>query len=94
MRVPQGEAYDIPLRALLPRGLDWLLVAGRCISGTHVAHSSYRIMPIAMATGQAAGTCAGLAAKSSRKPRDVPPEEVQRALRTQGVSLREDLEVY
>ncbi|HEV7907297.1 MAG TPA: FAD-dependent oxidoreductase [Pseudonocardiaceae bacterium] len=94
MRVPQGEAYDIPLRALLPRGLDWLLVAGRCISGTHVAHSSYRIMPIAMATGQAAGACAGLAAKSSRKPRDVPAEEVQQALRSQGANLRENLEVY
>ncbi|HKQ31347.1 MAG TPA: FAD-dependent oxidoreductase, partial [Burkholderiales bacterium] len=61
-RLPPGEAYDIPLRALLPVGVDGLLVAGRCISGTHEAHSSYRVMPVAMAVGQAAGVCAALAA--------------------------------
>jgi hypothetical protein len=64
-RLPAGEAYDIPLRCLLPRGVDGLLMAGRSISGTHEAHSSYRVMPIAMATGQAAGlrthTCFHLA---------------------------------
>ena len=54
-RLPPGEAYDIPLRALLPQGIEGLLVAGRCLSGTHEAHSSYRVMPIVMATGQAAG---------------------------------------
>ena len=32
-----------------------LLVAGRCISGTHEAHSSYRVMRICMAMGDAAG---------------------------------------
>lgn len=53
-RVPAGEAYDIPLRCLLPQKIDNLLVAGRCISGTHEAHSSYRVMPVSMATGQAA----------------------------------------
>ncbi|MCW2650463.1 MAG: dependent oxidoreductase [Mycobacterium sp.] len=88
-RVPQGEAYDIPLRCLLPRGTDRLLVAGRCISGTHVAHSSYRVMPIAMATGQAAGVCAALAARTGRAPREVPAAEVQRELLSQGASLRE-----
>lgn len=41
-RVPRGSFYDIPLRCLVPRGTERLLVAGRCISGTHVAHSSYR----------------------------------------------------
>jgi hypothetical protein len=50
-RLPAGGAYDIPLRCLLPDGVDGMLVAGRCISGTHEAHSSYRVTPIAMATG-------------------------------------------
>jgi hypothetical protein len=76
--VPHGEAYDIPLRCLLPRGVDRLVVAGRCISGTHVAHSSYRVMPIAMATGHAAGVCAALATRTGRLPRDVPADEVQK----------------
>ncbi|MFF5446380.1 FAD-dependent oxidoreductase [Streptomyces sp. NPDC012888] len=86
-RVPRGESYDIPLRCLLPRGLDRLLVAGRCISGDHVAHSSYRVMPISMATGQAAGVCAALAATGGVRPRDVPADEVRRELRHQGANL-------
>jgi hypothetical protein len=86
-RVPPGEAYDIPLRCLLPQRVDHLTVAGRCISGTHEAHSSYRVMPIAMATGQAAGVCAALAARSGRTPRDVPAADVQDELRRQGAAL-------
>jgi glycine/D-amino acid oxidase-like deaminating enzyme len=87
-RVPRGKAYDIPLRCLLPYGTDRLLVAGRCISGDHVAHSSYRVMPIAMATGQAAGVCAALAARTGTLPHEVPAADVQRLLRSQGASLR------
>ena len=85
--VPLGEAYDIPLRCLLPRGIENLLVAGRCISGTHEAHSSYRVMPIVMATGQAAGVCAALSVRASLPPRSVPAREVQRELLRQGASL-------
>ncbi len=87
-RLPRGTSYDIPLRCLLPYGTDRVLVAGRCISGDHVAHSSYRVMPIAMATGQAAGVCAALAARTGTVPRDVPAADVQRVLRSQGASLR------
>ncbi len=86
-RIPAGESYDIPLRALIPRGVDSLLVAGRCISGTHEAHSSYRVMPIAMATGQAAGVCAALASRSGIAPRKIAFDEVQRELLLQGASL-------
>jgi hypothetical protein len=92
-RLPPGEAYDIPLRCLLPRNTERLLVAGRCISGTHEAHSSYRVMPIVMATGQAAGVCAALAARHGTTPRNVPVIEVQRELVRQGASLRGDLVV-
>lgn len=87
-RVPLGRSYDIPLRCLIPREVERLLVAGRCISGDHVAHSSYRIMPIAMATGQAAGVCAAIAVRTGRPPRQVPAAQVQRVLRAQGASLR------
>ena len=87
MRVPPGQAYDIPLRCLLPRGVDQLTVGGRCISGTHEAHSSYRVMPIAMATGQAAGVCAALAAGAGKAPRDVAVGDVQAELGRQGAAL-------
>lgn len=85
--IPAGEAYDIPLRALIPRGTDNLLVAGRCLSGTHEAHSSYRVMPIAMATGHAAGVCAALAARLGTSAREVPVTEVQKELIRQGANL-------
>lgn len=87
-RVPQGRSYDIPLRCLLPRDTERMLVAGRCISGDHTALSSYRVMPIAMATGQAAGVCAALAARSGKPPRDMPADQVQQVLRAQAASLR------
>jgi hypothetical protein len=85
--VPADDAYDIPLRSLLPRGVDHVLTAGRCISGTHEAHSSYRVTPTAMATGQAAGVAAALAARAGRRPRDLPPREVQDELLRQGADL-------
>jgi hypothetical protein len=87
-RLPPGEAYDIPLRSLIPQKAQGLIVAGRCISGTHEAHSSYRVMPIVMATGQAAGVCAALAARGGMPIRDVPAREVQSELLRQGASLR------
>ena len=90
-RPPLRGAYDIPLRCLLALGLRRLLVAGRCISGTHEAHSSYRVMPIAMATGHAAGVCAALAARAGAAARDVDVREVQRELLRQGASLRPHL---
>jgi hypothetical protein len=90
-RLPAGGAYDIPLRCLLPDGVDRLLVAGRCISGTHEAHSSYRVTPIAMATGHAAGVCAALAAATNEQPRDVDHKAVQGELVRQGANLRSEV---
>src|SRR5512134_2490478 len=90
-RLPPGEAYDIPLRCLLPKNTERLIVAGRCISGTHEAHSSYRVMPIVMATGQAAGVCAALAARKNAPVRAIPAAQVQSELLRQGASLRKEL---
>jgi hypothetical protein len=88
-RLPDGESYEIPLRCLIPQGVSNLLVAGRCLSGTHEAHSSYRVMPIAMATGQAAGVCAALSVHQQLPIRDVSYLEVQSVLKKQGAFLRE-----
>lgn len=86
-RLPPGEAYDIPLRSLFPTDLDHILVAGRCISGTHEAHSSYRVMPTCMATGQAAGACAAIASRNNLTIREVDAEDVQSELLNQGANL-------
>lgn len=86
-RLPPGEAYDIPLRCLLPREVEGLVVAGRCISGTHEAHSSYRVMPVSMATGQAAGVCAALAVRQGKPARALAAAEVQAELIRQGADL-------
>lgn len=87
-RVPADDAYDVPLRCLIPASVDRLLVAGRCLSATHEALSSVRVMPSCFATGQAAGVCAALSAGGNRQPREVPSAEVQRELVRQGADLR------
>jgi len=51
--------YDLPYGCFVPEEIENLLVAGRCISGTHRAHASYRVMSICMAMGQACGCCSG-----------------------------------
>ena len=86
-RVKEGEAYGIPLRCCFPVGLDNVLTAGRCISGTHEAHSSYRVMPVSMAIGQGAGVCAALAAMKKVKSRDVNFKDVRKELRRQNAII-------
>ncbi len=55
-------AFDIPYRALLPNGVDNLIVAGRCISATHHAHGATRNMAPCLVDGEAAGVAAAMAA--------------------------------
>lgn len=80
-------AYDIPYRCLLPRSLEQLLVAGRCISGTFEAHASYRVKGPCMAMGQAAGVAASLACRTGTTPRDLPVADLHRGLRDQGYKV-------
>lgn len=79
--------YDIPYRSMLPVGLEGLLTSGRCISGTHRAHASYRIGGVCLATGQAAGTAAALAALERVTPRQLDVKKIQEALEKQGAVL-------
>lgn len=76
----RSQPYDIPLRALIAKDADGLLLAGRCISGDFIAHSSYRITGAAVALGQTAGVTAALAAAQNTSPRDVPFPQVRSAL--------------
>lgn len=82
----RSRAYDIPLRALIAKDIKGLMMAGRCISGDFIAHSSYRVTGNAVAMGQAAGVCAALAAQGQCLPQDVPWPEVKTALAKVGAS--------
>lgn len=53
-------AFDIPYRTMLPADLDNLVVAGRCVSATHVAHGATRNMAPCLVMGEAAGVAAAL----------------------------------
>lgn len=67
----KSKPYDIPARALIARDLDNLLMAGRCISGDFLAHSSYRVTGPAVLLGEAAGTIAGSAFSQRIHPKEV-----------------------
>lgn len=72
--------YDIPYGCLVPREIDGLLLAGRCISGSHDAHASYRVMTICLGIGAAAGAAAAISARRRISPRQVKPEEIRAAI--------------
>ena len=77
--------YTIPYGCLVPEKLNGLLLAGRNISGTHMAHANYRVMPICANMGQAAGIAAALCAKDGIEPRDLDVAELQKILLKNGV---------
>ncbi len=87
-RPPPGATYEIPYRCLVPKTVDGLLVAGRCISTTHEALASTRLTPTVMTLGQAAGTAAALAVAAGKRPRGVDPAELRAQLVRDGVDLR------
>ncbi len=72
----RSRPYDIPLRSLIAKDVDGLLLAGRCISGDFIAHSSYRVTGNAVPLGEAAGKVAAVAAKTDRLPGEVSYEEL------------------
>lgn len=74
------KPYDIPYGCLVPRKIDGLLMAGRCISGSHDAHASYRVQCIVMAIGAAAGVAAALAARQKTTPRNLAVPQIQQIL--------------
>jgi ribulose 1,5-bisphosphate synthetase/thiazole synthase len=78
-----GKSISIPFRCLIPKRIDNLLYAGRCISVSHEMLDLVREIPCCMATGQAAGTAAGLAVKHRINPREVNIKELQENLRAQ-----------
>ncbi len=87
LRYQKGESYGIPYRILVPRKLENVLVAGRCVSADRMVHGSIRVMPGCFITGQAAGVAAAMSAKSGRAPRQIDVPELQRQLKAVGAYL-------
>ncbi len=76
----KSKPYQIPLRALVARDVDGLMLAGRCISGDFIAHSSYRVTGNSVAMGEAAGVTSAIAVKNKTLPHDVPFSELEKAM--------------
>jgi ribulose 1,5-bisphosphate synthetase/thiazole synthase len=83
-----GRYMHIPYRAMLPKGVKNLLVAGRAIGGDRIAHAATRNMACCAVAGQGAGIAAALAVKSGRDVDAVDIASVQAELTRQGVRLQ------
>ena len=89
--LPEGTLPTIPRAAMLPAGGEFLLVAGRCISGDREAHSAYRVEAPCMAMGQAAGAMAALSAQTGRDPEQLPIQQIHDLLRQHGAIVPGDV---
>jgi hypothetical protein len=83
----QKAKYTIPFGCFVPETVDGLLLAGRNISGTHLAHSNYRAMPTCVNMGQGVGTIAKLCVQERVLPRNADVKKVQELLTQQGVQV-------
>jgi hypothetical protein len=84
---PERDEWHIPYGVLVPKKVDNLLAAGRCISAALKTADNIRLIPVCFATGHAAGVAAAVAAKDGCRPRDVELPKVQQILRQQGAYL-------
>jgi len=76
----QKKGYTIPYRCLVPEKVDGLLLSGRNISGTHVAHSNFRAMPICLGIGAACGAAAAIAVQQGISLRQVAASDIRNKL--------------
>jgi len=85
-----NKSYEVPFRILLPKGIENLIVTGRCVSSTHEANASLRVGASVMALGQAAGTAAALAIKENVSPRQLDIQLLQNTLVSQGQVIKKN----
>ncbi|MAT43346.1 MAG: FAD-dependent oxidoreductase [Anaerolineaceae bacterium] len=85
--LPEGETYQIPYRCLLPKTMDNLIIAGRCLSADHDAHASVRSMGQCMAMGQAAGAAASISVVNKQTPHTIVINDLQTQLKKLGAIL-------
>lgn len=85
--IKNGNWYGVPYRCLVPKKVEGLLVTGRCVSATSLAAAAIRVMPPAMALGQAAGTAAALCVKTGSSPRALDAAKLVATLKLQKAFL-------
>jgi hypothetical protein len=91
--IPGSRGFNhLPYRMLIPRGVDNLLVAGRCASMTHEGQSAARVSGACFVMGEAAGTAAHLALAAGQNPADIVVKDLQAALEKSGVYLGKDVQ--
>ena len=78
---------QVPYRAMLPKGVEGLLVTGRAIGGDKIAHAATRNMACCAVAGQGAGIAAALSIKSDVALDRVDITAVQAELTRQGVRI-------
>jgi len=79
-KLKNGKVPTIPLGALIPKGIDNVLVAGRCVSSDRLSNSALRVQSSCMAMAQAAAVAAVLAAKQNTTPMKVSLDEIKSEL--------------
>jgi hypothetical protein len=82
-----GRYFQVPFGITVPRGVENLLVAGRCVAGDQTSHAATRSMMCCTVTGQGAGVAAALSIREGVCSGEVSLERLQAALRKQGVRL-------
>ena len=82
-----GESYGIPYRCLIPKKLENVLVAGRCVGTDRQMQASIRVMPGCFITGQAAGVAASIASENDGKVRNVTLSKLFSSLKELGAYL-------
>ncbi|WP_069999351.1 FAD-dependent oxidoreductase [Cellulosilyticum sp. I15G10I2] len=87
MKYKAGESYGIPYRALLPKELKNIIVAGRTIAADRAMQGSLRVTPACFAMGQAAGTAAAICSQKEILPKEIDILLLQNTLRKQGAYL-------
>ena len=80
----EGVIPTIPLKALIPKNSENILVAGRCVSSDRLANSGLRVQASCMAMGQAAGAAAALAVIKNKTPLKIPIHEIRKLLTEHG----------
>lgn len=84
-RYGPGESHGIPYRCLIPQNTKNVLVAGRCLSCDRQVQGSVRVMPVCLATGEAAGAAAALAlSMKNGQPDEVDDASLRRLLKHHG----------